>query len=204
MAEQKHGGRNTHIFIYKEGVERAHWKWCKSFETSKPFPSDILLPSRPCLILPKLFHQLWTKYLNTWGSGNCSHSNHQKNVWNDGSLYFKLAFLWLLMRSDTLLQVNGHLYFIRKGLPNYMPVFHQSISLKDIFGLYILSYRCMGTPNGALRWHFVGSENWNITHSVACILIFLVSKVTHKFFILMKLSFLLKLNAFQITFPTSR
>lgn len=56
---------------------RAHGKWCKCFEISKPVPSDASPPTRPRLpIIPKQFYQLWIKHSTIWALRDHSHSNH--------------------------------------------------------------------------------------------------------------------------------
>lgn len=56
------------------GSERANWDW--AFKSSKPSRSPVTHPlsTRPLLlILPKLFYQLRTRYLNIWAYSYHSH-----------------------------------------------------------------------------------------------------------------------------------
>lgn len=52
----------VHILSKRES-ERANFKWCKSYETSKLAPNNILLPARPHLLSSPNSHKLKTMYL---------------------------------------------------------------------------------------------------------------------------------------------
>lgn len=71
-------GRSWEITYWSISREiRAHGKWHKYFEISKPVPSDTSPPTRPRLpIIPKQFYQLGIKHSNIWAHRDHSHSNH--------------------------------------------------------------------------------------------------------------------------------
>lgn len=117
MVRQRMVGRTADGYLDTKAGDWENWKWCQSFEPSKPTPSDALPPTKTTPLDPLNHSTSWEPSIQTWASGE---PFSFKPLWVPPSagLFFLfpdkgLLLIWMSLNRPGLLAIQ-----LQRSLPS--------------------------------------------------------------------------------------